>query len=456
MNLLCLSGKKRQAMDCPITNRCRSIILHHAVTLTCQRDRAPACGNPDTGRSVAGLQGAKGCRDANGSPGPDRACKRACPNAIYHGSGMEKPVKTSEAPKQPSDAYRRAGVDIEAGNALVRRIAPQAAGTRRAGVMGGLGGFGALFDVAAAGYRDPLLVAATDGVGTKLKLAIESQNLDTVGIDLVAMCVNDLVVQGAEPLFFLDYFATGTLDVDRAARVINGIAAGCRLAGCALIGGETAEMPGLYTGRDFDLAGFAVGAVERDSLLTGQDIVAGDRVLGLASTGFHANGFSLVRKLVAESGLALDAPAPFEPATPLAEALLRPTRIYVPSCLAALRAGGLKGLAHITGGGLIENIPRILPPGLRARLDALSWPLPAAFAWARQAAAMDDRDLARTFNCGIGMICVANEADVSRLTAILQESGETVYDIGEIESCPDGKIDSQETVLIATETAWRA
>ncbi|HLY58908.1 MAG TPA: phosphoribosylformylglycinamidine cyclo-ligase, partial [Stellaceae bacterium] len=278
-------------------------------------------------------------------------------------------------------SYRDAGVDIDAGAALVEAIKPLAKATRRPGSDAGLGGFGALFDLKAAGFSDPLLVATTDGVGTKLKVAIDSGIHDTVGIDLVAMCVNDLVVQGAEPLFFLDYYATGRLEVEAGRRIIAGIAAACREVGCALIGGETAEMPGMYAGGDYDLAGFAVGAVERGQALTGADVAEGDVVLGLASSGLHSNGFSLVRKVVRDAGLAYGDRAPFARESSLGEALLTPTRLYVRSCLAALRAGGLRALAHITGGGLVENIPRVLPDGLAARLDAASWTLPPVFRW---------------------------------------------------------------------------
>jgi phosphoribosylformylglycinamidine cyclo-ligase len=343
--------------------------------------------------------------------------------------------------------------------------------------MAGLGGFGGLFDVKAAGFQDPILVAATDGVGTKLRIAIETGRLETVGIDLVAMCVNDLVVQGAEPLFFLDYFATGSLDVDRAGRVIAGIAEGCTQAGCALIGGETAEMPGMYGGNDFDLAGFAVGAVERDSVLTGADARAGDMVLGIAASGLHSNGFSLVRRIVDDAGLSWDAPAPFaEPGDPtdaleggtLGECLLTPTRIYVKSCLAAIAAGGVKGgaaggvegkaaggvkgLAHITGGGLIENIPRVLGPGLRAELDAAAWPLPPVFRWLARQGRMEGIELARTLNCGIGMVAVVDPEAADAVEQSLVEAGETVYRIGVIKAAPG---DSRDTVIAATDTAWR-
>jgi phosphoribosylformylglycinamidine cyclo-ligase len=323
-------------------------------------------------------------------------------------------------------------VDIDAGNALVEAIKPAARASARPGTTASLGGFGALFDLKATGYRDPLLVATTDGVGTKLKIAIETGRHDTIGQDLVAMCVNDLVVQGAEPLFFLDYYATGVLAVDEAARVVNGIAAACRASGCALIGGETAEMPGLYRRGDYDLAGFAVGAVERDTVLPRRDVGPGDVILGLASSGLHSNGFSLVRKICEEAGAALDAPAPFDAARRLGEALLTPTRLYVRACLAAIRAGGVKALAHITGGGLVENIPRVLPPGTMARLVAGSWPVPPVFAWLKRAGAVGAAEMARTFNCGIGMVVVAEAARAGLVARVLADHGEAVHRIGEI------------------------
>ena len=325
--------------------------------------------------------------------------------------------------------YRDAGVDIDAGEALVEAIKPLAAATRRAGVLGGLGGFGALFDLRAAGYTDAVLVATTDGVGTKLRLAVESGKHDTVGIDLVAMCVNDLVVQGAEPLFFLDYFATGRLRTGPAAAVIGGIAEGCRQAGCALAGGETAEMPGIYAGEDYDLAGFAVGAAERGRLLP-QGVAPGDIVLGLASSGVHSNGFSLVRRILAEAGLLAGSPAPFAPGISLAEALLAPTRIYVRSLLALHRAGWLKAAAHITGGGLPGNLPRVLPAGVEAVLDGASWPVPPVFAWLARAGGVAAEEMLRVFNCGIGMALVVAAADAEAASAALAAAGETVWRIG--------------------------
>jgi phosphoribosylformylglycinamidine cyclo-ligase len=327
--------------------------------------------------------------------------------------------------------YRDAGVDIDAGNSLVERIKPAAAATNRAGVMGGLGGFGALFDPKAAGFRDPILVTTTDGVGTKLKIAIECSEHKTIGIDLVAMCVNDLVVQGAEPLLFLDYYASGALNVDTAADVISGIAEGCRLAGAALVGGETAEMPGLYGKGDYDLAGFAVGAVERDRVLPRGDVKAGDVVLGLASAGVHSNGFSLVRKIVEGSGQKWSDPAPFDQVKTLGTALLAPTRIYVRSCLAAIReTGAVKALAHITGGGLVENIPRVIPAHLSAQIDLMKIDVPPVFRWL--SGPVQERDMLRTFNCGIGMMLVVDASAAGSVEAVLQRHEETVVKLGEI------------------------
>ena len=296
-----------------------------------------------------------------------------------------------------------------------------------------MGGFGALFDLKAAGFRDPLLVATTDGVGTKLKIAIDCRRHETIGTDLVAMCVNDLVVQGAEPLFFLDYFATGKLAVDDARTIVRGIATACKESGCALIGGETAEMPGMYAPGDYDLAGFAVGAVERDRLLTGASVAAGDVILGIASSGVHSNGYSLVRKIVADSGLSYEAEAPFASGKSLGEALLTPTRLYVKSCLAAIPAG-VKALAHITGGGLIENIPRVLPAGTKAVLDATRWPLPPVFRWLAKTGRVAPEELARTFNCGLGMIAVVSPDKSPAVSDILVGAGETVFEVGHVEN----------------------
>ncbi len=325
--------------------------------------------------------------------------------------------------------YAQSGVDIEAGNALVERIKPAAKATARPGVMAGLGGFGALFDPRAAGYDDPVLVAATDGVGTKLRLAIDTGRLDGVGVDLVAMCVNDLVCQGAEPLFFLDYFATGRLEADRAARVIEGIAEGCRRSGTALIGGETAEMPGMYAGDDFDLAGFAVGAMERGRELPAH-VAEGDVLLGLGSDGVHSNGFSLVRKVVERSGLDWSDASPFDADGSLGATLLAPTRLYVKPALQAIRAGGVHALAHITGGGLTENLPRILPEGLGARIELSSWSLPPVFSWLSEAGGIDRDEMLTTFNCGIGMVVVVAQDRAESIATLLHEAGERVVALG--------------------------
>lgn len=339
-------------------------------------------------------------------------------------------MTTGKVTGQNGLSYADAGVDIDAGNALVERIKPAAGRTQRPGTLSGLGGFGALFDLKAAGYRDPILVAATDGVGTKLRIAIDTGLVDSIGIDLVAMCVNDLVCQGAEPLFFLDYFATGKLEIDQATRIINGIAAGCAATNCALIGGETAEMPGMYHRGDFDLAGFAVGAMERGQELP-SGVMAGDVILGLASDGVHSNGYSFVRKVVDLSGLSWDAPSPFG-AGLLGAALLTPTRLYVTSALAAVRAGGVHALAHITGGGLTENPPRVVPQGLACQIDLSRWALPPVFRWLAETAEMSQAELLKTFNCGIGMIVVVAADRAEALTKILRDHGETVTAIGEI------------------------
>lgn len=330
-------------------------------------------------------------------------------------------------------SYKDAGVDIDAGDALVERIKPLAKKTMREGVLAGIGGFGALFEVPKR-YKEPVLVSGTDGVGTKLKLAFEWNMHDTVGIDLVAMSVNDVLVQGAEPLFFLDYFACGKLDVDTAAAVVGGIARGCELSGCALIGGETAEMPGMYPAGEYDLAGFAVGAVEKSKILTGRDVAVGDVVLGLASAGVHSNGFSLVRKCIERAGDS--APATLD-GKPFRQAVMEPTRLYVKSVLAALaqhpaEAGGIKALAHITGGGLLENIPRVLPEGLAAHLTAGSWPQTELFAWLQKTAGIDDIEMNRTFNNGIGMVVVVSAAQAEAVAATLRAQGESVHTIGTI------------------------
>src|SRR3954469_7460195 len=335
---------------------------------------------------------------------------------------------------EESWTYAEAGVDIAAGNALVKAIAPLARATARPGADAALGGFGGFFDLKAAGYRDPLLVAANDGVGTKLKLAIESGRHDGVGIDLVAMCANDLIVQGAEPLFFLDYFACGRLDRAVAERVIGSLAGGCRQAGCALIGGETAEMPGMYAEGDYDLAGFCVGAVERGEALTGDKIRAGDVILGLASSGVHANGFSLVRRLAADRGWKLDRPALFDQDRLLIEALLEPTRIYVKSLLPLVRSGLIHALAHITGGGLLENIPRVLPEGLHAFVDADRWPQPRLMAFLQAQGNIEPEELARTFNCGIGMALIVAESDAQDVVQLLESVGENAFAIGHVDA----------------------
>ena len=329
--------------------------------------------------------------------------------------------------------YKEAGVDIEAGNNLVERIKPLAKATARAGALGGLGGFGAIFDLKAAGFEDALLVSTTDGVGTKLKLAQQLNNHATIGIDLVAMCVNDLIVQGATPLFFLDYYATGKLNVDVAAEVVAGIAAGCTTAGCALVGGETAEMPGMYHGEDYDLAGFSVGAVARSHLLPKPTMKAGDVLLGIGSRGIHSNGYSLVRKIVADSGINLAAKPPYScAAQTMGEALLSPTRIYVKSLLPVLAQGHIKGLCHITGGGLTENLPRVLPAGIGAEIDLTSWHLPAIFDWLRSAGNVPVDEMLRTFNCGIGMVAVVASTDMLMVREALEKAGETTFIIGEL------------------------
>ena len=349
------------------------------------------------------------------------------------------------------DQYREAGVDIDAGAALVEAIKPLAKSTARPGSDAGLGGFGALFDLKAAGFKDPVLVATTDGVGTKLKIAIATGRHETIGIDLVAMCVNDLVVQGAEPLFFLDYFATGKLDVAAARVILAGIAEACRATGCALIGGETAEMPGMYAHGDYDLAGFAVGAVERDRIIDGRSVTEGDVVLGLASSGLHSNAFSLVRRIVEQAHLSYDAPAPFMPGRTLAEALLVPTRLYVKSGLAAAAAGGLKALAHITGGGLVENIPRVIPGSVSVELDANTWTLPPVFRWLAETAGLSRGELARVFNCGLGMIAIVEPSRADTITDVLSRHGETVHRVGRVVPRPKG---GPGTLLMNTETAW--
>jgi phosphoribosylformylglycinamidine cyclo-ligase len=341
----------------------------------------------------------------------------------------------SAPPASPSLSYRDAGVNIEAGDTLVERIKPFARRTMRPEVLAGIGGFGALVEIGKR-YREPVLVSGTDGVGTKLKLAFEMNRHDTVGIDLVAMSVNDILVQGAEPLFFLDYFACGKLDVDVAEQVIKGIAAGCEQAGCALIGGETAEMPGMYASGEYDLAGFAVGVVEKTRIIDGAGIVVGDVVLGLASSGLHSNGFSLVRKILATSKTRLD--TEFEGST-LGETLLTPTRIYVKSLLPSIQAGSIKALAHITGGGLVENVPRVLPPNLAARIERTAWPRPKVFEWLQVNGGVSEMEMHRVFNCGIGMVVIVSAGAAEDCRHRLEQAGETVYAIGRIEPRADGE-----------------
>ncbi|MDQ3140478.1 MAG: phosphoribosylformylglycinamidine cyclo-ligase [Pseudomonadota bacterium] len=352
--------------------------------------------------------------------------------------------------------YAKAGVSIAAGNALVKAIGPLAKATARPGADASLGGFGGFFDLKAAGYIDPLLVAANDGVGTKLKLAIDSGRHDGVGIDLVAMCVNDLIVQGAEPLFFLDYFATGKLENGVAEAVIAGIAEGCKIAGCALIGGETAEMPGMYAPGDYDLAGFCVGAVERGEALTGGEIRAGDIILGLASSGVHSNGFSLVRRLAADKGWKLDRPALFDQERVLIDTLLAPTRIYVKSLLPVVRSGRVHALAHITGGGLLENIPRVMPDGLHAHVDADAWEQPRLMAFLQAQGNIEPEEMARTFNCGIGMAILVAADAVAGVTADLESAGEQVFQIGHVEDGGKGCTVASKMGSWGGRAAWTA
>jgi phosphoribosylformylglycinamidine cyclo-ligase len=348
-------------------------------------------------------------------------------------------------------SYKDAGVDIDAGNALVDAIKPLAKSTARTGADAALGGFGAYFDPKAAGFKDPVLVATTDGVGTKLLIAQAAGIHHSIGIDLVAMSVNDLVVQGAQPLFFLDYFATGRLDVGAARQVIAGIAEGCKMADCALIGGETAEMPGMYAPGHYDLAGFAVGAVERGEALTGADVAEGDILLGLASSGFHSNGYSLVRKVVAVSGLGYGETAPFDGARTLCEALLTPTRIYVRSCLAAVRSKLVKALAHITGGGFIDNIPRVLPDGLGVEVDAAKVALPPIMRWLARTGGVPALEMARTFNCGVGMVAVTAPENVTKAEEILARHGERVVRIGRV-----SRINAEPRVRMLNVKSWES
>jgi phosphoribosylformylglycinamidine cyclo-ligase len=327
-------------------------------------------------------------------------------------------------------SYAKAGVDIDAGNELVERIKPAAKSTNRPGVMDSLGGFGGLFDLKAAGYTDPVLVAATDGVGTKLKLAIATGKFDTIGQDLVAMCVNDLICQGAEPLFFLDYFATGKLDVDQGTEIVAGIAAACKASGCALIGGETAEMPGMYAKGDFDLAGFSVGAMERGTHIP-RDVSDGDVLLALPSSGVHSNGFSLVRKVMETANLSWDDASPFDDTT-LGQAFLTPTALYVSAVMPSVKAGKIKALAHITGGGLTENLPRILPDGLSAHVDLNAWHLPPMFGWLRETGGITDAEMLKTFNCGVGMVAVVDATQADNVVAALTEAGVAAFPLGQV------------------------
>ena len=353
--------------------------------------------------------------------------------------------------KGPSLSYRDAGVDIDEGDRFVQAIKPLAKTTMRPGVVAGIGGFGGIFDLKQTGMRDPLLVASTDGVGTKLKVAIEAGLHGKVGIDLVDMCVNDLIAQGAEPLFFLDYLATAKLAAKPFDDVMAGIADGCRQAGCVLIGGETAEMPGMYAKGDYDMAGFTVGAVERDAVLPRADIGPGDVVLGIASSGVHSNGYSLVRKVVERSAVPYSAPAPFDPSQKLGEALLTPTRIYVKSCLAAIKVGGVKAFAHITGGGLIENIPRVLPDGIGVSLDASTWAIPPVFPWLADIGGIDVHEMARTFNCGIGMVCIVTAGTADAVAEMLRSHGETVSKIGSVVTVADG---AERVAVAGLDAAW--
>jgi phosphoribosylformylglycinamidine cyclo-ligase len=365
-------------------------------------------------------------------------------------------MASSTPPPPRSYSYDQAGVSIAAGNALVRAIGPLARSTARPGADAELGGFGGFFDPRAAGYRDPLLVAANDGVGTKVKLAIEHDRHDAIGIDLVAMCANDLIVQGAEPLFFLDYFACGKLDNAVAERVVAGIAEGCRQAGCALIGGETAEMPGLYANADYDLAGFCVGAVERGEQVTGDKLAEGDVLLGLASSGVHSNGFSLVRRLAEDLGWRMARPALFDQDRLLIDFLMEPTRIYVRSLLPVIRDGRVRALAHITGGGLLENVPRVLPRGLRALIDADSWPQTRLMAWLQAQGNIEPAEMARTFNCGVGIVLGVAPEEVEGVSRDLAAAGETVFRIGRIAAGERGCTVSGSARTWSARDAWEA
>jgi len=340
--------------------------------------------------------------------------------------------------KKKQLSYIDAGVDIKAGNTLVNEIKPLALSTYRKGVLSDLGGFGGLFDLKAAGYLDPILIAGTDGVGTKCLIAKNINHFNGIGIDLVAMCVNDIIVQGAEPLLFLDYFATSKLDIKQGKEIISSIAEGCKLAKCALLGGETAEMPDLYSPNDFDLAGFCLGAVDRDKLITGKKVIDGDIVLGLGSSGLHSNGFSLVRKVMELNGMSYLSTAPFDSNQTLGMAFLKPTRIYVNSCLTAIKEGGVHALAHVTGGGLIENIPRILPKNLGVCLDCNSWSVSSLFTWLSNIGNISPEEMFKTFNCGLGMIIVADHTKSLHLKKVLEECGESIFEIGSVKKIPVG------------------
>lgn len=366
------------------------------------------------------------------------------------------PPTAPETPRPTSYTYEHSGVSIAAGNALVKALGPLAKSTARPGADAELGGFGGFFDPRAAGYKDPLLVAGNDGVGTKVKLAIDHDRHDHIGIDLVAMCVNDLIVQGAEPLFFLDYFATGKLENGVAERVVAGIAEGCKMAGCALIGGETAEMPGMYAAGDYDLAGFCVGAVERGEQLTGDKVAEGDVLLGLASSGVHSNGYSLVRRLAADKGWKLDRPALFDADRLLIDFLIEPTRIYVKTLLPFIRSGRIHALAHITGGGLLENVPRVLPADLHADIDAGAWEQSRLMAFLQAQGNIEPEEMARTFNCGVGMVLAVAPEEVEALTADLTAAGETVFTIGSIKAGPRGCTVSGAAEVWSAREAWTA
>ena len=348
--------------------------------------------------------------------------------------------------------YKASGVDIDEGISLVKKIIPLAEKTNRPGIFSKIGGFGGMFDLKAANFHDPILVSSNDGVGTKLMVAIKMGNHKTIGIDLVAMCANDIVVHGGEPLFFLDYYAVGKLSACESINIIEGIVEGCKLAGCALIGGETAEMPGMYRDGDYDLAGFCVGAIERNKLLTGKNIVSGDIILGLSSSGLHSNGFSLVRKLFESNSLSYFDPAPFEKTLNLGDVLLEPTKLYVKTCLSAVQRGGVKGFAHITGGGIVDNLPRVIPEGKSAIIDLLSWPIPPIFHWLKLIGNISPIEMFRTFNCGIGMVIICDASVADDLIQHLKLAGERAFQIGHIKSVPN----SSKLDLKNLESSWHS